>query len=170
MRQNHVKMAVMEEKMPVSGVILISGIPGLQNLPSIIFARDRVDVMWPVHFTRLLVLDIGRGLQCIGRTTKPALHAGDLAFWNSHPSNNSLCPQPNAPPNLLRPQAFCRKRRPTGNANGQFNHFIALLIAANGWNGQNCFSQGACFFGLPCFPAPPIHAIAGPQGNRKNRI
>ncbi len=78
-------------------LLVINAIAGLENLTAIILTRCRIDMVGAVQFARFFIFDIDRRLQSIGRATKAPLHAGNLAFWDSHFIKNSIYPQPKAP-------------------------------------------------------------------------
>jgi hypothetical protein len=62
-----------------SGVRLLG-----KNLAAAIHAGLQIDMVGTTQFARILVLDVGRGLQGIGGTAEAALHAGGFSLRNSH--------------------------------------------------------------------------------------
>ncbi|CDX58229.1 hypothetical protein MPL1032_230290 [Mesorhizobium plurifarium] len=56
----------------------------LQNLAAAIHAGLQVDVVRAAHFAGILVLDIGRGLEGVGRAAHAALRRRGFSFWNGH--------------------------------------------------------------------------------------
>src|SRR5690606_40043399 len=48
------------------------------------YAGLQVDMMRTAHLAGILVLDIGRGLQRVGRAAHAALRRRGLSFWYSH--------------------------------------------------------------------------------------
>src|SRR5690606_6107097 len=56
----------------------------LQNLAAAVHARLQVDVVWTAQLTGILVLDVGRSLQGIGRTAHAALGRRSLSFRYCH--------------------------------------------------------------------------------------
>src|SRR5271156_5116417 len=54
------------------------------HLPATIHAGFQVDVMRTAQFAGILVLDIGRSLQRIGRTAHAALSRRRFSFWHGH--------------------------------------------------------------------------------------
>ena len=61
-----------------------SALLGLQNLATAVHAGLQVDVVGTAHFAGILVLDIGRGLECVGGTAHAALRRRRLSFGYSH--------------------------------------------------------------------------------------
>src|SRR5438552_16452656 len=58
--------------------------PGLENLTAPIHAGLEIDVVRPPQFPGILVFDIGRVLQRIGRTAHSASGWRRLSFGNGH--------------------------------------------------------------------------------------
>src|SRR2546428_12902368 len=56
----------------------------LEHLPALVHAGLEVDVMGAAKLARILVLDIGRFLQRVGRAAHPALRRRGLSFRDSH--------------------------------------------------------------------------------------
>ncbi len=56
----------------------------LQHLAAAIHAGLQVNVMRAAHFAGILVLDIGRGLEGVGRAAHAALRRRGFSFWNGH--------------------------------------------------------------------------------------
>ena len=68
-----------------------------QHLAAAIHAGLQVDVMRTAHFAGVLVLDIGRGLERVGRAAHAALGRRGFSFWHSHGSAPVIRKKPSDP-------------------------------------------------------------------------
>ena len=65
-----------------------------QNLTAIIHAGLQIDVVRTAQFAGILVLDIARGGESVGRATEAALHRRRFSFRNSHFLNSGPAAAP----------------------------------------------------------------------------
>jgi len=69
--------------------ILFFGRLNLEDLATAIHPSLKIYMMRAPQFTRILVLDIGRGFKRIRRATEASLHRRGFSLWNSHLSHSS---------------------------------------------------------------------------------
>src|SRR5262245_52563765 len=69
----------------------------LQYLTAAIHAGLKIDMVRTAQLTGILVLDIGRGLQRVGRTAHTTLRRRSFSFWNSHGITHSSVKSPISP-------------------------------------------------------------------------
>src|SRR5262249_15756276 len=62
---------------------------GLENLPALVHAGFQVDVVGPAQFAGILVFNVGRLLQRIGRAAHPPLSRPGFSLGDGHQSHSS---------------------------------------------------------------------------------
>src|SRR5690606_7743258 len=62
---------------------------GFEDLTAAIHTALQIDMMRTTKFARVLVLDIGRGLESVSRTAHAALRRRRFSFWYCHGSSST---------------------------------------------------------------------------------